>query len=398
MAKGLIGALLAAGLLTSPSGPALAQTSHDGLIFDVPGFDRSHPATLGLPFAPEADHFTVYAPMSDADYAYNHGAVLTWFQGRYYMQWQSSFRDEDAAETRVMYAVSSDAETWSEPRILASPADGLTITNGGWVTDGETLIAYINVWPDVDDGDLKYGFAQYVASTDGLSWSAPERVLMADGSPVSGIIEQDTRALPGGRLLTAFHVEPGLIAKPYITDDPLGMTGWVEGEFHNLESEGPTSRELEPSWFVNANGNPVMVFRDQGGSFKTIASESRDKGLTWSAPVLSDFPDSRSKQSAGNLGDGTVFRVNNPRRDRERYPLVLSLSEDGQVFDRAYVVRSGLTDLPAMQHDGRYKRIGYSYPKSFVHNGFLYIAYATNKERIELTRIPVSSLSVGLPD
>ena len=69
MAKGLIGALLAAGLLTSPSGPALAQTSHDGLIFDVPGFDRSHPATLGLPFAPEADHFTVWPDGFDPEAA-----------------------------------------------------------------------------------------------------------------------------------------------------------------------------------------------------------------------------------------------------------------------------------------------------------------------------------------
>ena len=32
------------------------------------------------------------------------------------------------------------------------------------------------------------------------------------------------------------------------------------------------------------------------------------------------------------------------------------------------------------------------YPKSIVWNGFLYVAYATNKEDVELTRVPLSSL------
>ena len=51
-----------------------------------------------------------------------------------------------------------------------------------------------------------------------------------------------------------------------------------------------------------------------------------------------------------------------------------------------------------MRFDGRYKRIGYSYPKSLVHDGFLYVSYATNKERIELTRIPVEALERSAAD
>lgn len=42
---------------------------------------------------------------------------------------------------------------------------------------------------------------------------------------------------------------------------------------------------------------------------------------------------------------------------------------------------------------GKYKRIGYSYPKSVLWDNYLYVAYATNKEDIELTRIPLTSLS-----
>lgn len=359
--------------------------------FDVADYDPSHPATLGLSPAPGAEHFTVYVPARSEDFAYNHGAVLTVFQGRFYVQWQSSFRDEDAPETRVMYAVSEDGATWSPPRVLRPAREGGVITNGGWLGDGESLVAFLNVWSVTGEAP-RHGFTEFIESGDGETWTDPSPVLDASGSPITGIIEQDVRALPDGRLLTAFHIQPGLIAAPHATSDPLGQTGWVRGEMENLPTEGDISRELEPAWYLTSQGSVVMVFRDQAGSFGTLMSESQDQGETWSTPVLSDFPDSRSKQSAGNLPDGTVFRTNNPRRDRTRYPLVLSLSADGRRFDRAYTLRTGLDDMPAMQFDGRYKRLGYSYPKSLVHDGHLYVAYATNKERIELTRIPVSSL------
>jgi hypothetical protein len=57
------------------------------------------------------------------------------------------------------------------------------------------------------------------------------------------------------------------------------------------------------------------------------------------------MPDSRAKQSAGNLPDGTAFLVNAPRADRVRIPLVVTLSADGRVFDRAYLLR-GVAELP----------------------------------------------------
>ena len=72
--------------------------------------------------------------------------------------------------------------------------------------------------------------------------------------------------------------------------------------------------------------------------------------------------------------------------------LVVTLSEDGRVFDRAWLVRAGGGDLQPLRHPGRYKRAGYSYPKSVVIDDWLYIAYATNKEDIEITRVPVGAL------
>lgn len=320
---------------------------------------------------------------------YNHGAVLIPFRGKLYLQWQSSSEDEDAADTVVRFNSSAHGDSWSESETLVPARAGFVVTSGGWWTDGETLVAYINVWPQ--GLSPRGGHVEYIKSRDGVSWSAPARVRKANGATLDGIIEQDTKALPGGRLLTAVHEQPGLIVKPYYTEDPLGVSGWTRGVLRNLSHSGEVSRELEPSWYLRADGSIVMVFRDQGGSYKVLASSSHDNGATWTEAVETAIPDSRAKQSAGNLTDGSAFLVNNPSGSRARVPLAVTVSPFGSQFDAAWLLRGG-EQLQKMRYEGKYKREGYSYPKSIVWKDRLWVSYSTNKEDIEVTRVPVSSL------
>jgi hypothetical protein len=53
----------------------------------------------------------------------------------------------------------------------------------------------------------------------------------------------------------------------------------------------------------------------------------------------------------------------------------------------------GTADLQPLCDEGQYKRPGYHYTKSVVWKNHLYVAYATNKEDVELTRVPLSSLA-----
>jgi hypothetical protein len=48
-----------------------------------------------------------------------------------------------------------------------------------------------------------------------------------------------------------------------------------------------------------------------------------------------------------------------------------------------------------MRYSGLYKRKGYSDPKSVIREYYLYVSYATNKEDVEITRIPIDSLLCG---
>jgi predicted neuraminidase len=196
--------------------------------------------------------------------------------------------------------------------------------------------------------------------------------------------------LPDGRIVTAFHTRPGLIVAPFYTDDALGISGWTRARFENMPHEGKVSRELEPSLFVRDNC-VLMVFRDQASSYRQLASQSCDRAETWTTPMLTNMPDARAKLSAGNLPDGTAFLVNAPNAGKIRMPLAITLSADGKYFDRSFLLR-GAADLQPLRYEGQYKRPGYHYPKSAVWRDHLYVAYATNKEDVELTRIPLSGL------
>ncbi|WP_433519673.1 sialidase family protein [Nonomuraea sp. CA-143628] len=383
-------ALALAALLALSAAPAHATV--DGPPLKVPDglIDTSNTATLGLDRAARAETITVFAPGAD-DRKYNHGVVLMPFKGRLYAQWQSSAVDEDAPDTIVTYATSKDGKRWSKPIPLTAPrTDGYT-SSGGWWTNGRTLVAYLNVWPRALTP--RGGYTEYVTSRDGRHWSSPRRVTGADGQPVNGIIEQDVKALPGGRVLTAFHMQPGLFVKPYYTDDPLGVSGWKQGDFTNQPNTPEMSRELEPSWYRRPDGSIVMVFRDQGGgTLRKLAAVSTDDGETWSGSVETNVPDSRTKQSAGNLPDGTAYLVGNPTGTRNRYPLTVLTSADGVTFDKAYNLRTA-EDLQPRRYEGLYKNAGYSYPKSIVWKGSLYAAYGTNKEDVQLSRVPVADLA-----
>jgi hypothetical protein len=351
--------------------------------------------------------------------------------------WQASARDEDSPDTHLVYAVSDDAEHWSAPMDLASASacnsecpschserpscltdcpsrgtgcpschserlschsersEGIYYTSGGWWNAGDSLIAYVNVWPT--RLEPRGGEAWYRASADGVAWSPMRPVRMADGSPLSGVLEQDPHLFGGrrgnwgegwfgNRIVGAAHFQPGLQVCPIFTDNPDGVTGWRKAAFEATPFKTQT-RELEPSVFQREDGVLVMVFRDQESSYKKLASVSIDRGETWTPAVETAFPDSRSKQCAGNLPDGTSFLIGNPGPEKDRSLLILATASDGKTFDQAWILRK---DPPEKRFDGKAKTLGYSYPKAIVDKDFLYVAYSVNKEEIAVTRLPLA--------
>ena len=350
--------------------------------------DQSNKDTLGTEYPKNAETVTVWKAEADGDH-YCNGVCLAAYKGKLYCQWQSSHTDEDAEDTHVCYAVSDDeGKTWSEPKVLAENTSEGYCSSGGWYAAENSLVAYINYWPF--DMAPRGGFTYFTQSEDGENWSDLEEVKMEDGTPLNGIFEQDPHVLENGRIINAAHFQDGLVICPIYTDDKSGVTGWKKGEF-TPTVKGDTSVEMEPSIFVREDGATVMIFRDQNSSYTKLVSVSKDNGQTWSEVTPTQTPDARTKQSAGNLSDGTVFMAGCPVDNKLRSPLVLLLSKDGKLFDRAYLLRSNESD-PELVYEGKAKRKGFHYAKSLVYNGKLYVGYATNKEAAEITIVPEESL------
>ncbi len=353
--------------------------------------DTTQHETLGLQAAPGINHYTIHQATDETDH-YANGVVMAAFKGTIYCMWQSSPTDEDSDDTWVAYSRSTDnGQNWSEPMVLATPTTGYYCTSGGWLADCDTLTAFIDIWPK--GLEPRGGETCYQTTTDGINWSPMQAVRMAEGFDMNGVLEQDPRPLPNGRIVGAIHFQPGLHVCPAYTNDPTGRSGWQKGDFL-AEDRGKQSRELEPSQYLRRDGSIVMLFRDQRSSFRKLAAISTDMGQTWTKAELTNMPDARTKQCAGNLPDGTAYMVSCPANGKWRWPLVLQLSDDGILFDRALLIRSGATgDLPAKRYEGRYKTIGYSYPKAMIHDNKLYIGYSVNKEDVVCSIIPIELLT-----
>lgn len=118
------------GLLTN----SVSATDHQQTVpFEVQAdlFDLSDASTLGLEIAPNVQSFTVFVAQKNAN-QYNHGAVLMPFKGKLYIQWQSSAKDEDAADTTILFSTSQDTEHWQAPITLVAARENAIVTNGGW--------------------------------------------------------------------------------------------------------------------------------------------------------------------------------------------------------------------------------------------------------------------------
>ena len=71
------------------------------------------------------------------------------------------------------------------------------------------------------------------------------------------------------------------------------------------------------------------------------------------------------------------------------------MSKDGYIFTKSYLLRSGEDgDYPQQKYTDYANTTGYSYPKAFIHDEYLYVSYSTNKDDAQYTRIPIKEISL----
>ncbi len=315
-------------------------------------------------------------------WAYSHHQTITKFGDKYVASWSNGRLHEDYPGQEVHYAWSTDALTWSPPKVLVStPEDGLIVrNNGGLLAANGKLYCYVCVGqnmkragsPTMDNDDPPVMSVDVYETTDLEHWTHHESIVR------DTYIFEAPRVTLGGRLLlcsfnyadrhTQYLVWDDVSAAadpPRVLDLPTGPGGV-------LAEQG--------TWFQDDSGRIWAWQRDGSISYRLGLSWSDDEGDTWSELRRTDFPNTYARPYAGRLRDGRFFIVgNNYDVPLNRLHLQVALCDPGGLFSRQYTLVSGPT---TRRINGRHKENGWQYPNCLVDGDKLLTIHSINKEDV----------------
>ena len=339
-----------------------------------------------LPQAPR-ERREIYRATPDT-WGYSHHQQIGYGLGRYFAIWSNGLHHEMHAGQQVRFATSEDGLTWSPDACLAAVPEGSgdIFQAGALYGCDEYVVAYCNRFAGSDSdaairkkgGTAPFGPEAFV-STDGKTWESKgligENLAVHEGPRLTLAGRLMATADRRGKEPLALFFDDGPLAPPKVVELPLPSPG------HPLH---------ECSWYEADGGVMRMLLRDEEASLRLWLSESTDGGETWTVPCMTDFVDSMSKVFAGRLPDGRVFVINNAypqvlNRDR----LMLSVSDDGHVFDRMFM----LDDTPSrVRILGYLKGRGHQYPHAIVRHGKLFAIYSVSKEDVVVSVVDLEAL------
>jgi len=371
---------------------ALLYFSYSHLSAQTPSISNNYQTEAGVPRL-KVERSMIYSP--DKEWLYNHHPSIIHFKDQFIAVWSNGLIDEDSPGQRVVYATSADFVHWSKPEVLASPAkenDTLTVlTAAGLYQYKGTLVAYYGEYTKHRQNTHLWA----KTSTDGIHWSN------AIDMHVPLIPNHGPEATKSGRLIIS-----GNFMFPY-TDDLKGISGWKLSSFYpdSLYTQdnsaafyAPAARLglpplCEGSFFETDDHILHMLLRVTGKGWKgrLWLTESKDNGQSWSRPVETNFSDNDSKFHFGRLPDKRFYYVGIPDtlHHYDRNPLVLSLSKNGEAFNKNYIIADELYHL---KKEGLWKGGQYGYPHTIVYNGFMYVIISRQKEAIETLRFSLDQL------
>lgn len=335
----------------------------------------------------------IYSP--DKEWLYNHHPAIICFKDKFIAIWSNGLIDEDSPGQRVIYAESKDFVHWSRPSVLASPAkvnDTLTVlTAAGLYQYKGLLVAYYGEYTRHRQNTHLWA----KTSRDGIHWSDPIDM------HIPLIPNHGPEVTKSGRLIIS-----GNFSFPY-TDDPSGISGWKMSSFYpdSLYTQDNSATFYAPaaklglpplcegSFFQTDDSVVHMLLRVTGKGWKgrLWLTESKDNGTSWSRPVETAFSDNDSKFHFGRLPDRRFYYVGIPDtlHHYDRNPLVISISQNGRLFDTNYIIANELYHL---KKEGLWKGGQYGYPHTIIDKGFLYVIISRQKESIEVLRFKLKEL------
>ena len=334
----------------------------------------------------------------DYGWTYNHAPNITYWQGKFYLEYLSNPVDEQQPPGQTLLVTSADGRRWSKPVVAFPPykaPEGVTIPKPyygyimhqrmGFYTapDGRLLLLAFyghsynpfkeggigrvvrEIYPDGSMGPIY--FIRYSSHT---KWDASNTAYPFYTQSKDKGFRKACEALLADRLKTLQWI-----------DEDRGLDG-----FYTLKDS--INRVQATNWYHRQDGKVVALWK------WSYAALSADEGQTWSTPVrVPSLIMAGGKQWGQRTSDGRYAICYNPIETQPyRYPLITITSDDGIRFDSMCVVHG---EVPPRRFFGENKDFGPCYVRGITEgeqqpkDQNMWLTYSVNKEDIWVARVPL---------
>ncbi len=354
---------------------------------------------LTLPKLP-SERFGVHEPANQTEMTYHNDPLIKKWNGQFFTAWQASMRSERTRPVYGMVAKSSDnGSTWTQARNYTQDGDSnyeaymknrygiasgeeVTINTMPWcfnVHNG-SLYLFSKAWMQIGSTNYQRGRVHY--TQNGTDWVEIDGATLDSYSNLNIRIHWSNHefvTLDSGEIIAASYESAH---RAPTTADLSGLSGWTGG---NISISQPLA---DPGVWQGTDG----VIHYAGGRIQKFwHAYSSDGGSTWSNMTEQpDFP-YNTGESFGTFPDGRNWYLGTPMAYSQRSPLVFAVSSDGWNFTELYIVRDEMFE---QKYPWPYKgsRVGYQNPHAVIEGQVLFIVYSVCRDRIELSRVDISSL------
>ncbi|MDZ7765878.1 MAG: hypothetical protein U5K00_15930 [Melioribacteraceae bacterium] len=351
-------------------------------------------------------------------FTYNHQPYLAYWNGKFYYQYLSGLVQEHTPPTRTSILTSEDGVNWSRPRVVFPVYElpeikktDIHIPQGMYAVMHQRMGFYIS-----PNGKLlTSGFYSYCENPQhspnvGNGLGRVVREVKEDGSfgPIYFIRYNRHAGFDESNTKYPFYKEsndPGFIeaCESLLSDKLFTLQWWEEdraedgfysinpgdvGNAFQFHQKITTSKGAGKAftWYTRPDDVVVGVWKNQYAALTT------DRGETWTPITTNEtLITSGAKTWVQKTDDGRFALVHNQSPTwRNRFPMVVMVSEDGYEFTDMFTV-SG--EVPPQRYTGLNKNFGPQYFRGIAEgNGNppgdkMWVVFSNNKEDMWLANI-----------
>jgi hypothetical protein len=334
------------------------------------------------------------------NWTYNHAPMLAYWNNTYYLEFLSNPVGEHVPPGRTVLQTSKDGYHWTDPVVLFPPyriPDGFVKKGEKDTAHNTDAVMHQRIGFYTAKSKRLFALAYYGIAlgkgddpNDGNGIGRVIREIKADGTygPIYFLrYNHDFSEKNTDYPFFKTSKDKGLVAAcEEILSTPLLMQQMVEEADRN-DPLIPLKMDFKAlSYYHLPDGRAVGFWK------YALTSITKDEGKTWQySPVRGPgFVNANAKIWAQRTSDGKYVTVYNP--SEFRWPLALSVSDDGLNYKNLLLVNGEITSL---RYGGAYKSYGPQYVRGIQEmdgtppDGNVWVTYSMNKEDIWISRIPV---------